>query len=94
MGMSLVRPGFEQSERPESPAEHPMSSAVVPVSEIDRLIAEAHRDLGAARSAFARSPSGAAATACQAAEARLDELLDVRLERTTTSSWPAAAGTT
>ena len=33
------------------------------------------------RSAFARSPSGAAAVACQAAEARLNELLDARLDR-------------
>jgi hypothetical protein len=71
-----------------------MSSAVVPVSEIDRLITEAHRDLGAARAAFARSPSGAAATACQAAEARLDELLDARLARTTTSPRPPAGCTT
>ena len=71
-----------------------MSSAVVPVSEIDRLITEAHRDLGAARSAFARAPSGAAASACQAAETRLNELLDVRLERTTTASRPPAACTT
>ena len=60
-----------------------MSAAVVPVSEIDRRIVEAHRDLGTARSAFARSPSGAAMAACQAAEARLDELLDVRFERMT-----------
>jgi hypothetical protein len=71
-----------------------MSSAVVPVSEIDRLITEAHRDLGAARSVFARSPSAAAASACQAAEARLDELLDARLERTTATRRPPAAGAT
>jgi hypothetical protein len=71
-----------------------MPPAVVPVSEIDRLITEAHRDLCLARSAFARSPSGAAATACQAAETRLDELLDARLERRTTSPGPPAAVTT
>ena len=62
-----------------------MSSAVVPVSEIDRRILEAHRALGAARSVFAQFPSGAAITACQAAEARLNELLDVRLAHTTAS---------
>ena len=62
-----------------------MSTAVVPVSEIDRRIVEAHHDLGAARSAFAQAPSGAAMTACQAAEARLNELLDVRLDRMTAS---------
>jgi hypothetical protein len=66
-----------------------MSSVVVPVPEVDRRIAGAHRSLGAARSAFARSPSGAGITACQAAEAHLDELLDVRVDRTT----PAAGGT-
>ena len=68
-----------------------MSPVVGTVSEIDRLIVEAHRDLGAARSAFARSPSGAAATACRTAEARLDELLDVRLDRMTASRRPPAA---
>ena len=62
-----------------------MSAAVVPVSEIDRRIVEAHRDLGTARSAFAPSPSGAAMAACQAAEARLDELLDARFDRMTAS---------
>ena len=60
-----------------------MTSAVVPLSEIDRRIAEAHRELGAVRSAFARAPSGAAAIACQAAEARVNELLDARLDRMT-----------
>lgn len=60
-----------------------MSSAVVPVSGIDRRVVEAHRDLGTARSATARCPRGAATTACRATEARLDELLDVRLDRTT-----------
>jgi hypothetical protein len=58
-----------------------MTSAAVPLSGIDRRIAEAHRELGVVRSAFARSPSGAAAVACQAAEARLNELLDARLDR-------------
>ncbi len=67
-----------------------MTSAVVPVSEIDRRIAEAHRDLGAARSAFTQSPSAAAITACQAAEARLDELLDDRLDRMADSRRPRA----
>ncbi len=51
-----------------------MSPAVGTVSAIDRLVIGAHRDLGAARSAFARTPSGAAVTACRTAEARLDEL--------------------
>ncbi|WP_448608907.1 hypothetical protein [Geodermatophilus sp. URMC 60] len=68
-----------------------MPSAVVPVSEIDRLIVEAHDALGAARSVFARSPSGAAISACQAAEARLDELLDVRFDRMTASHRTQAA---
>jgi hypothetical protein len=67
-----------------------MSSTVVPASEIDRRIAEAHRDLGAARSAFAQSPSGAAIAACQAAEARLNELLDVRFDRMTAPFRPYA----
>jgi hypothetical protein len=58
-----------------------MTSAVVPLSEIDRRIAEAHCELGVVRSAFARSPSGAAAVACEAAEARVNELLDARLDR-------------
>ncbi|SHN55393.1 hypothetical protein SAMN05660350_00574 [Geodermatophilus obscurus] len=68
-----------------------MTPPVVPVSEIDRGIVEAHRDLGAARSTFAQFPSSAAITACQAAEARLDELLDLRFDRTTASSRPPAA---
>ena len=68
-----------------------MSSAVLPVSEIDRRIVEAHHDLGAARSVFAQFPSGAAITACQAAEARLNELLDVRFDRMTASPGPPAA---
>ncbi len=70
-----------------------MSSAVVPVSEIDRRIAEAHHDLGAARSVFAQFPSGAAITACQAAEARLNELLDARLARMTAPRRLEAAST-
>ena len=59
-----------------------MSSVLVPVSGTDRRV-EARRDLGAARSAFAGSPSGAATTACQAVEARLDELPETRVDRTT-----------
>lgn len=58
-----------------------MRSAVVPLSEIDRCIVEAHRELGAARSTFDCAPSGAAVTACQTAEAWLNDLLDARLER-------------
>ncbi len=68
-----------------------MTRPAVPVSEIDRGIVEAHRDLGAARSAFAQFPSGAAITACQAAEARLNELLDVRFDRMTAARPPAAS---
>jgi hypothetical protein len=60
-----------------------VSSAVVPVSGIDRRVVGAQRDLGAMRSASAQCPSGAATTACRATEAGLDELLDVRLDRTT-----------
>ncbi|MGY1679086.1 hypothetical protein [Geodermatophilus sp. SYSU D01176] len=67
-----------------------MTSAVVPVSEIDRRITEAHRDLGAARSAFAQSPSAAAVAACEAAEARLDDLLDDRLDRMAAARRPHA----
>ncbi|MGY1595149.1 hypothetical protein ACI79D_24500 [Geodermatophilus sp. SYSU D00708] len=55
-----------------------MLSTALPVSEIDLLIAEAHRDLGVARSEFTESPSIAAFTACQAAEARLNEWLEAR----------------
>ena len=68
-----------------------MSSALVPVPELDRRIVEAHRDLAAVRSAFAQSPSGTAMTACQAAEARLNERLDVRFDRMTASPGPPAA---
>jgi hypothetical protein len=71
-----------------------MSPAVGTVSEIDRLIVEAHRDLGAARSAFARTPNSATSTACRPAEARLDELLDVRLDRMAAARLPPAAGAT
>ncbi|MGY1707333.1 hypothetical protein ACI79C_22460 [Geodermatophilus sp. SYSU D00697] len=59
-----------------------MVTTAVPVSEIDQQIAEAHRDLGVARSAFAESPSIAAFTACQVAEARLNEWLEARWART------------
>jgi hypothetical protein len=68
-----------------------MTSAVLPLSEIDRRIVEAHRDLGAARSTFAHSPSGAAVAACQTAEARLNELLDARLDRMTAAGRARAA---
>ena len=68
-----------------------MTSAVVPLSEIDRCIAEAHRELGVVRSAFARAPSGAAAVACEAAEARVNELLDARLDRMTATHRARAA---
>jgi hypothetical protein len=71
-----------------------MSPAVGTVSEIDRLIVEAHHDLGAARSAFARTPNSATSTACRTAEARLDELLDVRLDRMAAGRRPPAAGAT
>jgi hypothetical protein len=50
----------------------------LPVSEIDLQIAEAHRDLGVARAEFSESPSIASFTACQAAEARLNEWLEAR----------------
>jgi hypothetical protein len=62
-----------------------MLPAVVPVSEIDRRIVEAYRDLAAARSAFSQFPSGAAITACQAAQTRLNDLLDERFDRMITS---------
>ncbi|MGY1760701.1 hypothetical protein ACI79G_00665 [Geodermatophilus sp. SYSU D00779] len=68
-----------------------MAPAVVPLPELDRRIVEAHRDLGAARSAFARAPSGAAVTACQTAEARLNELLDARLDSMTAAHRARAA---
>ena len=68
-----------------------MTSAVVPLSEIDRRIVEAHRELGTARSTFARSPSGAAVAACQTAEARLNELLDARLDSMTAARRARAA---
>jgi hypothetical protein len=68
-----------------------MSPAVVPLSEIDRRIVEAHRELGTARSTFARSPSGAAVAACQTAEARLNELLDARLDSMTAARRARAA---
>ncbi|RBY77216.1 hypothetical protein DQ238_15065 [Geodermatophilus sp. TF02-6] len=65
-----------------------MLPSVAPLSEVDRRILAAHRDLGVARASFARSPSGAAITACQAAEARLDELLDARLDLMSTARPP------
>ncbi|MGY1641713.1 hypothetical protein ACI782_11350 [Geodermatophilus sp. SYSU D00703] len=55
-----------------------MLPVVLPVSEIDQYIAEAHRDLGVARAEFTESPSIAAFTACQAAETRLNEWLEAR----------------
>jgi hypothetical protein len=55
-----------------------MLPVALPLSEIDQQIAEANRDLGVARSEFAESPSIAAFTACQAAEARLNEWLEAR----------------
>ncbi|SDN03572.1 hypothetical protein SAMN05660642_03876 [Geodermatophilus siccatus] len=68
-----------------------MAPAVVPLSEIDRRIVEAHRELGTARSTFARSPSGAAVAACQTAEDRLNELLDARLDTMTAARRARAA---
>jgi hypothetical protein len=58
---------------------------VLPLSDladVDRRISAAFSELGVARSRFADSPSGESLTACVAAEAALDELLDRRLALT------------
>jgi hypothetical protein len=47
--------------------------------DVDRRISSAFSDLGLARSRFADSPSGESVTACLAAEAMVNELLELRL---------------
>ena len=58
---------------------------VLPLSDladVDRRISAAFSELGLARRRFADSPSGESLTACVAAEAAVDELLDLRFALT------------
>lgn len=58
---------------------------VLPLSdlaEVDRRISAAFSELGLTRSRFADAPSGESLSACVAAEAALDQLLDLRLALT------------
>jgi hypothetical protein len=50
--------------------------------DVDRRISSAFSDLGQARSRFADSPSGETVSACLAAEAMVNELLELRLRLT------------
>lgn len=52
------------------------------VSDVDRRIALAWGDLGTARNRFAASPSGEGVTACECAEATVNDLLELRLTLT------------
>lgn len=54
----------------------------VDIPDVDRRISSAFGDLGLARSRFADSPSGESVTACLAAEATVNELLELRLRLT------------
>jgi len=58
-----------------------MSASIDPVAQLDQSIGVAYTDLGNARARFAADPSGQAVTECEAAEAKLNELLDLRLSR-------------
>lgn len=62
-----------------------------PVPDIDRRITAAFRDLGAVRERFATSPSAETFRLCEAAQAAMDQLLDLRLSLTAASSLPASA---
>ena len=58
---------------------------VLPLSDlahVDRRISAAFSELSRARSRFAHTPSGESLTAVVAAEAAVDELLDLRLTLT------------
>lgn len=70
MSASLHTPG---SPALPGPAELP---------DVDRRIALAYTDLGLARSRFAEAPSGEGVTACETAEAAVNELLELRLALT------------
>lgn len=48
------------------------------LADIDHRISSAFSDLGLARGRFADSPSGESITACVAAEAAVNDLLDLR----------------
>ena len=50
--------------------------------DVDRRISSAFSDLGVARGRFADSPSGETVSACLAAEATVNELLELRLRLT------------
>jgi hypothetical protein len=52
------------------------------LSDVDHRIALAFSELGSARSRFAESPSGDGVLACMAAEATVNELLELRLTLT------------
>ena len=59
------------------------------VTEIDRRITAAFRELDAARTRFATWPSGAVANACETAEATVNELLELRFALTRADAVPA-----
>jgi hypothetical protein len=66
-----------------------MSRAEHPLATLDQWIAAAYSDLGVYRARFDDSPSGEAARCCEAAEARLNELLQQRFA-VTQGSRPAS----
>ena len=55
-----------------------MSRSEPGLATLDQWIAAAYSDLGVYRARFDDSPSGEAARSCEAAEARLNELLQQR----------------
>jgi hypothetical protein len=55
-----------------------MSSVADQVAELDRRITAAYTDLNVARARFYLDPSGEVVTACEEAEAAVNELLDRR----------------
>jgi hypothetical protein len=56
---------------------HPACDAVT-VADLDQRLAAAWTALAITRDSFTRDPSGAVVTACESAEAALNELLDQR----------------
>jgi len=59
------------------------------LAEIDLRIVAAYRQLTGARTSFRRSPSGELVTACEQAEAEVNELLDRRYALVTDAVSPS-----
>jgi hypothetical protein len=61
------------------------------IADLDRRIAAAHRDLDVTRQRFRTTTPGSGAAVCAAAEAAIDELLELRFALTA-GTWAGSPG--